>query len=68
MIRFIIRKKEKRSNGLETETLYTIDHDLDVLELVITAGGCSEDAYERHELIGVECFKVTALPAQKEGV
>jgi hypothetical protein len=39
-----------------------------VLELVITAGGCSEDAYERHELIGVECFKVTALPAQKEGV
>jgi hypothetical protein len=62
MIRFLMCKKEKRACGLETEIFYTIDHNLHMLEVALTAGGFSEDAYEKHILVGVE------VKEQKEGV
>jgi hypothetical protein len=61
MIRFLMCKKEKRSCGLETEIFYTIDHNLHMLEVALTAGGFSEDSYEKHILVGVE------VKEQKEG-
>lgn len=54
MLRFIIMHKEKRVNGLETETFSTLDVDVPELENTLTTAGFSEDAYEFPELIGVE--------------
>ncbi len=54
MIRFIMRCKEKHTSGAESERLTTFDADVPMLEQALKAGGVSEDAYEFHELIGVE--------------
>jgi len=54
MLRFILKKKERRSHGGKTEILYTIDLKNFELERALIAGGHSEDEYEIHELVGVE--------------
>ncbi len=54
MIRFLMVKKERRSNNSETKRYYTIDDSVEELEKALTAGGHSESEFEVHELIGVE--------------
>ncbi len=54
MLRFILKKKERRSHGGKTEVFYTINVENLNLEKALTAGGHSEDEYEIHELVGVE--------------
>ena len=63
MIRFIlIRRWKDQNTGLETNTPYTLDVDLPLLERLLQGGGISETGYDYTELLGAE-----VLPATEEG-
>lgn len=58
MLRFIIEHKFKHAlNGCEGSCLLTIDHDIDYLETILRSGECSEDSFDRYDLLGVEMLK-----------
>jgi len=58
MVRFILRKKERHQHsGLEMETLYTVDCDVQEIEDYLTRGGFGETHFEIHELVGVEVLE-----------
>jgi hypothetical protein len=55
MLRFIIKHKTKdQQNGLERESLETVDIHCEDLENILLDGGYSESGYDYHEMIGVE--------------
>lgn len=57
MLRFIIKRKEKdQNNGLERETIETMDIECDELEAILVGGGYSETGYDYREVAGVECL------------
>jgi hypothetical protein len=65
MIRFILRDRYKDSrNGLETDSLSTLDAEVPDLECLLLAGGLAENGYEIHEVIAAEVFPPRATGAQ----
>jgi len=62
MIRFLMKMKKKLPCGAETETFYTIDTEVPVLERMLMSGGFSETEYEHHALIGCEVKEIGGLP------
>lgn len=56
MIRFIMKRLERDSNGLETEYLYTVLTPAPELETVLAAGGRDLEAgtYSYNQLMGAE--------------
>ncbi len=66
MIRFIIKRKQKLTCGLEMEEFYHIDNSVTELEIALRRGGFSEDRYDYHELIGVELLNNNPNPTNHE--
>jgi hypothetical protein len=57
MVRFILRCRIKDLyNGLETESLYTVDCSVPDLESLLLRGGIAKNGYEYHDVVGVEVF------------
>ena len=53
MIRFIIKSRRKDSiSGLESESLQTIDAEVQSLEKILCSGGFGENGYEVNDLVG----------------
>ena len=60
MIRYLMKVKRKFSeSGLETENFYSVVGESE-LERCLKLGGYSENSYEYHSLVGVECVEVDA--------
>ena len=57
MLRFIIKRKMKdQHNGLEHESMETVDIHCTELEIILLGGGYSENGYDYREVAGIECL------------